>query len=657
VATGGPTAGDGPDAAQCTTGADGTCTFTIELVNQNDPLLDPTNNPMTVTLLNTGGTNTQTTEAVTKTWFISGTVGVVDATPELDTNEVGATHTITCKTTDAGGTAVATQTCAARVTGGTTGNAGRDLDGNVGTTAGYIGSCETGASGTCTMSYVSGFAGNDQITVFNDPDRSQTVTGGELSDVISKDWVAVGQGPSRVGADVEAPGSTGTNGSANSQFCNSPTSASSDANAISNTSGSVQETAELFCAQAFSSNGSTVAATQITFTITSGPGQFTNRAGTANLGSTVVTEGDACNAGQVPASSGNFNCTFIKSPTSGNTTVTACITGTTNCITLTKLWFSSNARTVTCTPESAVNEPGTTHDITCTVKDNAGNVVPQWRVEASETGPGHFVGPTAAGTSNGFGTCSQGYGACGLTDAEGQIVFTVQSNEGEEGTETIIGSLAPFHQNNNTVDECERAAGDPTAAPAGVCEDTVTKTWEAGVEPPVLTRGACSGFAEGSRTARSSGGFVIVGTPGDDVLDGSGGGDLICGLGGDDVIDGRGGGDQISGGGGNDNVGGGGDKDTIGGGGGDDVISGNGGNDNIKGNGGNDALKGNAGIDTLTAGDGNDSLQGGDNPDVLKGGPGDDTLRGGKGRDLLDGGAGTDQCFGNAGADDVNNCE
>ena len=657
VATGGPTAGDGPDTATCTTGSNGECAFVIELVNQNDPLTgDNTNNPIRVSLANAGGTNTQVVDDVIKRWFVQGTVGIVDATPEIDTNVVGQVHTITCRTADLGDNVVANQTCAARVTGGTTGNQARDLDNNVATTPGYIGSCETGASGTCTLTYTSTVVGTDTILVFHDPDRSQNQNGNEASDTITKHWVAQGQGPARIGADIEPTGTPGsiTGGTPNSQACNEPTTADNGQRA---TVGSVNEPSELICAAAFAANGTTLTPTQITFTITSGPGQFTNRAGTTNRGASVVAEADDCNAGQASPSTGDFNCAFIKSSTGGTTTITACLTGTTTCVTLTKEWQASNARTLSCTPDTATNEPGTVHDVTCTVTDRNGNPMPGITVFAQETGTGNFTGPNAGGFGFGCNAAGTNYGACAQSNQAGQVTFQTTTAEGEEGTQTINVTIAPGHTTNNVVDECERAAADPTGSPAGRCDVTVNKEWEEGTVEPPLTRGPCSGFAPGSRTARPSGGFVIVGTDGNDLLDGSGAGDLICGLGGDDIIDGRGGADQITGGGGNDNVSGGGGKDNIGGGAGDDNLSGNRGNDSIKGNGGADALKGNAGIDTLSGGAGNDTLQGGDGQDVLKGGDDNDTLRGGKGRDALDGGEGQDQCFGNAGRDSVRRCE
>jgi hypothetical protein len=669
TSTGGPTA-SGPDTATGTVDATGTITVVIQCVSGTAANCTGTN---TIALTVEGAqTGAQTTDSVDKTWATAGTAAGFDATPETDVNEVGQTHVITCTTTDNFGTGVAGTNCDAQVT------AGPNFDNNIGTdlntSNGYIGQCTTAANGTCTISYTSAETGTDTISVYTDANGNDTQQGtaaetneGVTSDIITKEWVAVGAGTQDVDVDM----SNALQGRANCNGLNDGTDDAADEKTATNNINTTHEV----CAERFGPTAERDAG-PITFSITSGPGtlfldrdndgiQDTNETGGATL---TVQEGscDPTVGNTLPG----FNCVNVTSTTAGTTTIQACLDGsTTVCDSGTKTWVGGAARNIDCVPPTATNPTGTSHTITCTVKDRFGNPVPNQSVTFTRTGVGEYDSLACFNANQ--ATCVI------LTDATGVASVRIKSVSGQEGTTTVTAEITQdVNDADNAFDTdeaCDQTAGNlavsegdnsntdqdaqTTNAPAGNCEDSTTKTWDDGTPPPVLTRGACSGFAEGSRTARSSGGFVIVGTPGDDVLDGSGGGDLICGLGGDDVIDGRGGGDQISGGGGNDNIGAGGDKDTVTGGAGDDVISGNGGNDNIKGNGGNDALKGNAGIDTLTGADGNDSLQGGDNPDVLKGGAGDDTLRGGKGRDLLDGGSGTDQCFGNAGADDVNDCE
>ncbi|WP_433796674.1 calcium-binding protein [Actinoplanes sp. CA-252034] len=90
-------------------------------------------------------------------------------------------------------------------------------------------------------------------------------------------------------------------------------------------------------------------------------------------------------------------------------------------------------------------------------------------------------------------------------------------------------------------------------------------------------------------------GFVIEGTPGDDVLNGSPRDDVIRGHGGDDVIHGLGGNDVIHGGN---------DADTLYGDDGCDDLSGGKAGDLLDGGAGNDWLSGDDGIDTGFGGTG-----------------------------------------------------
>lgn len=149
----------------------------------------------------------------------------------------------------------------------------------------------------------------------------------------------------------------------------------------------------------------------------------------------------------------------------------------------------------------------------------------------------------------------------------------------------------------------------------------------------IVDNGPCAGFAFGSRTPRSGGGMVVVGTHSADVLTGSGGNDIICALGGDDIAKGRGRHDLILGAGGSDNLRGGGGRDLIRGQGSNDVIVGDEGADELHGNAGHDTLKGGRWHDVLRGGDGKDTLGGGGGNDLLNGGRASDSCRGGPGRD------------------------
>jgi len=254
--------------------------------------------------------------------------------------------------------------------------------------------------------------------------------------------------------------------------------------------------------------------------------------------------------------------------------------------TSTKTWNASRGRAIDCEPETARTSVSNNHVVTCTVRDATGAPVAGEGVDFTESGRGRIVSADAQ------------------TDSNGQATVTLSSRR--KGTQTITGTIGAANTNEPDTDECERAAGDPSGAPAGVCSDEVTNTWTA--------RKTCPGHDNDKRNQ-------VVGTPGDDVLRGTSRKDVICGLGGDDVLKGFGR------------------------------------NDLLIGGAGNDTLRGGKGNDILRGGRGNDTALGGSGDDTLKGGPGNDTLRGGRGNDLLVGGPGRDRCRGGPGRDRQRGCE
>ncbi|MGH2729530.1 MAG: Ig-like domain-containing protein, partial [Actinomycetota bacterium] len=130
--------------------------------------------------------------------------------------------------------------------------------------------------------------------------------------------------------------------------------------------------------------------------------------------------------------------------------------------TATKTWFVAQGRTIDCEPETDTNATGTEHTVTCTVKDRDGEPVSGEGVTFTEEGPGTFTTQTQQ-----------------TTNAEGTASATVTSDE--TGTETITGTITDdvTGAEPGEVDECDRPANDPQGAPAGVCADSVTKTWTA----------------------------------------------------------------------------------------------------------------------------------------------------------------------------------
>jgi hypothetical protein len=481
--------------------------------------------------------NDNKTDVVNKTWAAPA-VTTITITPDSDVNQTGTSHTATATVTDQFGNPVSGINVDWRVTGR-----------NTVTTNDTV----TNPQGQVTLTYTDagavGTAGNDVIRactdqVTEDDDCGGALDAGEVQDTADKRWIPEAITAADVEIDME-----GCNGNL-ADFTDTTGGDAWDAAALPNAVGTTHEV----CASAKTAGGEVLEGSTITFT-SSGPGHFAS-SGAANhtdLGTTT----------QVVIGADGYAHIFLHSTQSGTQSVTATLGSASDIGT--KPWTAGAARIINLEPETDTNPPATVHEVIATVTDQLGNPVSGVQVTFTESGPGEF----RAGGSTFTAT----------TDANGQARAETTTLATETGDQTITASLAT----TAGVDECERAAGDPTGAPAGVCSDSVIKTWS---EAP-----HCPGFAGDTRNQ-------IVGTPGDDVLVGTSGADIICGLGGNDTIRGRGG------------------------------------NDVIRGGAGDDTIRGGAGRDLIRGGGGDDTMRGGPGNDRLFGGPGPDTAIGGSGRDL-----------------------
>ena len=272
--------------------------------------------------------------------------------------------------------------------------------------------------------------------------------------------------------------------------------------------------------------------------------------------------------------------------------------------TATKTWVAAEARTIDCEPEASSAEVGGIVTITCTVRDRFGAALAGQPVVIGSTGVGAVPGEARL-----------------LTDSAGQV--TASATSFQLGTQVATGTIEAdlLGAEPTEVDPCDRAAGDPSGAPTGVCADDVSITWTlptTGTPVPTACQTAAGAFIG------TDGNDVITGTTGNDVICGRGGDDTLRGLGGIDSILGGAGDDTILGAAGQDRLAGGGDADTISGGADSDAISGNAGNDVLTGRAGNDTIRGNTGNDQLAGGRGNDTLLGGTGRDTCATGPGRD---------------------------------
>ena len=518
----------------CTTGAAGTCTFALtpaesQLGTANvcfwidedaDAAFDPAGAPTD------GGQcgeavgaaeNDNRTDVVTKIWA-NPTVDSLDVTPVTDVNQTGTSHTVTIVVLDQFGNALGQGiNVDVRVTGRNTVTT-NDLS--------------TNGQGQVTFTYSDtgpvGTAGDDVIRVCTDQateddDCGGALDAGEVETTVDKRWIP----EAAVAADVEI----------DMEGCNGLLANFGDASWNAAATPNPADTTHEVCASAKTAGGEVLEGHTITFTST-GPGHFADSAAAdhADLGTTVT----------VDIGTDGYAHVFLHSAQSGTQTVTA--SAGTPSDAGTKDWTALAARILDLEPETATNAPGTIHEVVATVTDRLGNPVPGIVVTFTETGPGTFRegGSTVTAT----------------TDANGEAVAEVTTLASESGDQTIAASL-PL---TGGVDECERAADDPTGAPAGSCSDDVVKTW---------AEVTCPGFAGDTRNQ-------VIGTPGDDVLTGTDSADVMCGLGGNDTIRGSLGNDVIKGGGGDDIMKGGGGRDRLLGGAGPDNANGNKGRDTCR---------------------------------------------------------------------------
>lgn len=596
-------------------------------------------------------------DSVTKTWAAALPAGSVidcdDASgDDAETNAAGASETYTCTVTQPDGpdgNTAPDPVANVRIDAENLNGANDPDNSSAAGTADHNDACTTGGSGTCTIVIApsENQTGTANICFWVDADADdafnpagEAADGGgcnaeaaatedaDTIDVVTKTWTStvtsvtisptsdsasvgtcnaftitvrdsVGQPLSGVTVDVEQTHARATNNTANDEptvdFC-VPTSGPNPSEVETNR-GDLRESPDNSGTAGGETRLTTNASGQITIGISVTAGQGSDGSGTVSVVAfTETTDNDDPDAGEPQT-------------------------------TATKTWVTPDARTIDCEPEAGDNVVGTSHTVTCTVRDRFGDVIAGEGVTFSESGPGDITSATQA-----------------TTNAQGIATATVRSTE--PGTQTITGTLTDTLTGEPNVDDCERAANDPSGSPAGVCADSVVKTWSQS-PPPVAT---CPGFADDPRNQ-------IVGTAAGDQLVGTAGDDIICALGGNDIVDGGAGDDLILLGGGNDGAFGRDGNDIIRGGGGDDLISGGEGSDRIRGGAGNDGLSGNSDDDVLRGGIGSDTLAGGPGNDRLFGGDGADTLQGGRGNDLLGGGRGIDTCSGGRGRDVFRSCE
>lgn len=628
--------GGGPNSVTCTTDGAGMCRATMKTVAASAV----GSNEVTASLrgdVSGDAVPTDNEEAVTKEWRQAGALDAINASPETDTNEVGTAHQVMARALDEFGNPLAGVVVSFDVTSGP--HANNDLDNNANTPAGYFGQCTTTADGTCSQSYNGTEVGADTITAFDDDDSDfqyDPAVGGigdQPADEVEKTWVAAGQGTKTVRLDMETdPNSDNVDENGVCNGDTEPPISEAGWDERSQPNQVARDSAHKICAERFGPNDAPHAG-PVTFRITSGPGHFTDDSGRSDFGREITVGEDA----------NGYNVTYLSSTQTGDTVVEASSDGATDSGVAPWIAAAGTARTINLEPEQGSNPPGSEHEVTATVTDKFGNPVEGVRVTFTEDGAGRFVEGGSSTTRT--------------TGPQGRATARTTTGNNEEGEQTITASLSPSET------ECEEQEGRPESGdPAGICSDTVQKTWtdDSTSEPEP------SQCDEPRVICGDDGNNAITGTEGDDIIYAFGGDDTVDGNGGDDVIY-LGGGDDVGiGGAGNDTIRGGGGKDVIRGGIGNDILLGGGWNDAITGGAGDDVIRGSKGFDLLRGNKGHDDLRGGRHRDTVKGGRGNDRIQGDRGHDSLfgnrgndtiNGGPGRDRCKSGWGNDRTRNCE
>ncbi|MBI4729150.1 MAG: hypothetical protein HY775_06555 [Acidobacteria bacterium] len=562
----------------CVTDATGACSTTLKNPTPKDGDLADVTGTVTGQIVN--GPAGDAKDVATKVWEASAPDSL-EITPADDVNQVGGSHTVTATLLDQFGDPVSGANVDFAVTGrNPSGTNGFDKT--------------TNAAGEATFTYTDtgnpAVSSNDTINAWADvvTENDADDGGGEPNNDAIKRWTVAAAVAADVELDLFSEGGGADDtvvGMTNTRACNANLANLADiagADAWNATNTQPVHRVHLACASAKTTGGQILYGHSVTLT-SSGVGGITDANGPAPSTSSATA---------IIQPSG-YAVFYLSSNVAGTQSLTAAVDGATD--TGTETWTARTSRRVDLTPNTDSNGTGTQHIVTATVTDALGNGVAGIGVTFSLSGVGTFSD----------GTCCV---KVMPTGADGTAAVTTASTT--VGTQTIVGTIDP----SGGPDGCDEPANVPEPGdPAGVCTETVTKTWTTPAPPAP----ECPGY-EGDPRAD------IIGTDLADTLTGTAADEIICGLSGDD---------------------------TLNGGGGNDLILGGGGADVLYGGDGNDSLNGGTGADTLYGGAGDDVLAGVDGADTLYGGPGDDTLWGGTGNDVLAGHAGDDALHGGAGTD------
>ncbi|HEX9766769.1 MAG TPA: cell wall-binding repeat-containing protein [Nitriliruptorales bacterium] len=407
---------------RCTTDADGQCSVTLTNATPED-------GDHTIVRATVAGTSDS--EDIQKVWE-DREADSLTVTPGHAVNEIGTDHTVTATVLDQFGDPFETEVDFIVTGRNPSGTNGLDVE----TTDGV-------ASFTYTDTGPTNSEGTDNIDVRVDGNDDETADSGwngvgTLEDLNNiKEWLE-DVTAADVAVEFETTGDDvcdSTLGDGTPGF-----DATWDDDEATNT---VDDT-HVLCASAKNADGDVLYGRTITFT-SSGVGHFEDLDGN-DVDSPHTVMIDETGYAQI----------VVHSTEAGEQTVTASIDDASD--TASKTWEAGDARNIELTPPSQVAAPGGLASVTATVTDRFGNPVEGVDVDATESGPGAFRNGVNSGT----------------TDANGQVVFEVETNDTESGNQTVTATIDDADGNvdcdteGDTLDEGE---------PEGNCSDTATVRW------------------------------------------------------------------------------------------------------------------------------------------------------------------------------------
>jgi hypothetical protein len=396
-------------------------------------------------------------------------------------------------------------------------NATSDLDGNVSTPAGFIGTCTTAGSGTCTKSYTDMAAGSaghtDTLTAFNDANANQNFDGGEINGTASQNW-SLATGTFCVDLD---PNASLDPVHSSQSFTATVTDGTlgTDTNGTNNCSGNPVSGVSLVFSKT-DAGGATTALSNTGAQLTNANGQVTD----------TLTETNSSNGSTQVSVAGSLGTTYTLTGNPGPNTVTWATPG--------------QATSISCTPSDQLHATGGTATFSCSVTDAFGNGVPNatnidGRVTAGPNAGNDLDGDPASAlgtfaddrTADGTGHLTLSYTDLAHTTADDTVVIFKDSSglaDTEDATQTPnSGNLtARWNANLSTAKiaiDMQPTGTDttPPTANATACDASFASfggaTWEtSGTSRAGKVHAVCVGVADAANSPLQGASVTLAST-------------------------------------------------------------------------------------------------------------------------------------------------